>query len=88
MDKAFDPELLYVECSKCGRPVVWRAGDTTRVLEMAGIDAGEIDERCLMLSEGCPECMPEENAFTTQVVRLKSGDRTSGEHAGEHAGKA
>jgi len=33
----FDPELLYVECAKCGQPVLWSPGDTTRILAWAGI---------------------------------------------------
>lgn len=67
----FDPELLYVECSKCGQPVLWSPGDTTRILTWAGIDAGTLDEKCMIVSEGCPVCQPGKNSFSTQVVRLR-----------------
>lgn len=74
----FDPELLYVECAKCGQPVLWNSGDTTRILAWAGIDAGTLDEKCMIVSEGCPACQPGKNSFSTQVVRLrKSPDARS-----------
>lgn len=67
----FDPELLYVECAKCGLPVLWSPGDTTRILAWAGIDAGTLDEKCMIVSEGCPSCEPGKKSFSTQVVRLR-----------------
>ena len=67
----FDPELLYVECAKCGQPVLWSPGDTTRILAWAGIDAGNLDEKCMIVSEGCPGCQPGKQSFSTQVVRLR-----------------
>ena len=67
----FDPELLYVECAKCGKPVLWSSGDTTRILAWAGIDAGALDEKCMIVSEGCPACQPGKHSFSTQVVRLR-----------------
>lgn len=67
----FDPELLYVECAKCGRPVLWSPGDTTRILAWAGIDTTNLDEKCMIVSEGCPTCKPGQNSFNTQVVRLR-----------------
>jgi hypothetical protein len=70
MTRHFDPELLYVECSQCGQPILWEHGMTTRLLAMAGIDAAALDERCVIMSEGCPACRPGETSFTTQVVRL------------------
>ena len=71
--KNFDPELLYVECSQCGQPVLWRHGLTSKLLNMAGIDPSTLDERCVIMSEGCPACKPGETSFTTQVIRLGRG---------------
>ncbi|WP_419785981.1 hypothetical protein [Pseudodesulfovibrio sp.] len=68
--KKFDPELLYVECSLCGQPILWRHGLTSKLLKMAGIDPATLDERCVIMSEGCPSCIPGETSFTTQVIRL------------------
>ena len=75
----FDPELLYVECSQCGQPVLWRHGLTTKLLKLADIDPATLDERCVIMSDGCPGCHPGETSFTTQVIRLgreKSGQRS------------
>ena len=76
----FDPELLYVECARCGQPVLWNSGDTTRILSWAGIDARTLDEKCMIISEGCPACRPGQKSFTTQVVRLRpsQGQRHGG----------
>ncbi len=70
MTKRFDPELLYVECTRCGQPLLWGVGETTKLLNMAGIDISGIDERCMLASDGCPSCQPDETQFSTQVVRL------------------
>jgi len=70
----FDPELLYVECAKCGQPVLWSPGDTTRILNWAGIDVSTLDEKCMIVSDGCPACQPGKKSFSTQVVRLRKSD--------------
>lgn len=70
MTKRFDPELLYVECSRCGQPVLWQNGMTSKLLKLADIDPSSLDERCVIMSEGCPGCTPGETSFMTQVVRL------------------
>ncbi|KAB1440808.1 hypothetical protein [Pseudodesulfovibrio senegalensis] len=70
MNNTFDPELLYVECTKCGQPLLWRAGETTKLLNMAGIDPATLDEHCMLASDGCPSCQPGETRFSTRVVRL------------------
>lgn len=70
MTRTFDPELLYVECNKCGQPVLWAEGMTSKLLKLADIDPASLDERCVIMSEGCPGCSPGEKSFTTQVVRL------------------
>ena len=70
MTRHFDPELLYVECTKCGLPVLWKHGLTAKLLKMANIDPSTLDERCVIMSDGCPGCTPGETTFTTQVIRL------------------
>lgn len=78
MTRIFDPELLYVECDQCGQPVLWKHGMTSKLLRMAGINPSDLDERCVIMSEGCPGCRPGETSFTTQVIRLnreKDGHR-------------
>ena len=70
MSRKFDPELLYVECHRCGHPVLWENGLTTKLLRLAKIDPSTLDERCVIMSEGCPGCVPGETSFTTQVIRL------------------
>lgn len=67
----FDPELLYVECRVCGKPVVWEAGKTTTLLTAAGVDFTLLDAHCLILSDGCPTCRPKpDDGYMLAVVRL------------------
>lgn len=79
MVEIFDPEMLYVECEECGNPVLWEPGDTTRVLQEAGVDPRDLDERCVLLSKGCPSCRPEDTSFTTRLVRLERAADENGE---------
>jgi hypothetical protein len=84
----FDLELLYVECSRCGQPVLWNPGDTTKVLTWAGVDTRGLDEKCMIVSEGCPLCRPGQNSFSTQIVRLRSEQKkldTFGKNGGRPA---
>lgn len=68
---SYDPELLYVECQICGKPVIWEPGKTTELLIAAGVDVGKLDERCMIVSEGCPACAPyTKDGYTLAVVRL------------------
>lgn len=67
----YDPELLYVECHHCGKPVIWEKGRTTELLLAAGVDLSKLDERCLIVSEGCPSCSPlAKDGYTLAVVRI------------------
>jgi hypothetical protein len=67
----YDPEMLYVECRLCGKPVLWETGKTTELLLSAGVDISKLDERCMILSEGCPACSPGNGGgFTLAVVRI------------------
>ena len=71
LGEGFDPELLYVECQTCGKPVLWEKGKTTALLLAAGVDTLTLDERCMILSEGCPACAPKEKkGYTLAVVRI------------------
>ncbi|MDK2957952.1 MAG: hypothetical protein PWQ57_3450 [Desulfovibrionales bacterium] len=74
MAKAFDPELLYVECGRCGEPVLWEPGDTTRLLAWYGVNPETLDERCLIISDGCRACDPDAAGYDTEVVRLRPAD--------------
>lgn len=67
----YDPELLYVECHVCGKPVLWEKGKTTELLLAAGVDISKLDERCMIVSEGCPACLPAPGeGYTLAVVRI------------------
>jgi len=67
----YDPELLYVECQVCGKPVLWEEGKTTELLLTAGVDISRLDERCMIVSEGCPACVPSaKDGYTLAVVRI------------------
>lgn len=52
----YDPEMLYVECARCGAPVVWETGRATALLQSVGIDPLELDSSCLLVTDGCPAC--------------------------------
>ena len=52
----YDPELLYVECGRCGAPVLWEPGRATRLLDESGIDPLELDAACLLVTNACPMC--------------------------------
>jgi hypothetical protein len=33
-----------------------------------------LDEKCMIVSDGCPACQPGKKNFSTQVVRLRKSD--------------
>jgi len=69
----YDPELMIVECARCGRPVLWESGRSTEALAGAGIDPLELDAHCLLLTDGCVHCRPcRKGGFNVQVFRLTS----------------
>lgn len=70
--KRFDPELLYVECLQCGRPVLWRPARTRSLIEASGLLPEELDHSCLIGTNGCPVCAPELGSFKTMLVRVES----------------
>lgn len=65
----FDPELLYIECGRCGAPVMWEAGRAARMLENAGINPFELDEACLIVTDGCPAC-GEDKEYEVRIFRF------------------
>lgn len=65
----FDPELLYVECSRCGSPVLWEEGRATRLLLQAGIDPLELDASCMLVTDACPACS-RQSEYTVRVFRI------------------
>lgn len=70
--QGFDPEMLFVECARCGSPIVWEAGKTTRILDGAGIDALELDPHCMLIASGCPRCS-QSGVYHVQIVRMQAG---------------
>ena len=71
-EKAFDPELMFVECFRCGEPLLWEPGRATAMLENAGVEPAILDEHCMILSDGCPNCTRGQVFFETKVVRVHS----------------
>lgn len=68
----YDLDLLYVECRMCGNPVLWEKGKTSLLVTASGMDTSALDEECMLLSDGCPNCRPETGQFHLQVVRVTS----------------
>lgn len=68
---AFDPELMFVECHRCGRPLLWNDGEASQIIDQSGIDVKKLDAQCLILAEGCPQCSPNEGGYMVRVVRLR-----------------
>jgi hypothetical protein len=66
----YDPEMLYVECSNCGKPIMWEPGRTTELLIRSNINVSQLDEHCLILADGCKECRPSSHGHSLSIVRL------------------
>ena len=71
-EQGYDPEMLFVECARCGNPIVWERGRTTEILEGAGIDPLELDSHCLLVTDGCPTCS-RSGAYHVQIYRVAPG---------------
>ncbi len=67
----YDPEMLFVECGKCGSPIVWEQGRATEILHSAGIDALELDPHCLLVTDGCPRCS-KGKMYHVQIFRVEA----------------
>ncbi len=72
MPKKHANDLLYAECSRCGRPVLLEPDQTTDVILWSGVNPLQLDLSCMILSDGCPMCDPGVEYFPTHIVRLKS----------------
>ena len=69
--EAFDPDMLYVECGRCGAPIVWEKGRTRRLLAAVGIDPLELDASCVLVSDSCPLCGGKGH-YTIQIYRISA----------------
>lgn len=69
MPAAFDPELLYMECAKCGSPVIWEPGRISSLLEKAGIDPMELDSACILMTDSCAAC-GQADEYSIRIFRL------------------
>lgn len=72
--KGYDPELLYVECARCGAPVVWEPGRATKLLAKAGVDPIELDASCMLMTDACPAC-GNKDEYSVRIFRIS--DQTS-----------
>lgn len=73
--KGYDPELLFVECSRCGAPILWESGKATKLLDKAGIDPLELDASCMLITDACPSCSRQKE-YTVKIFRLSGDDNT------------
>ncbi len=64
----FDPELLYVECLRCGSPVLWEPGRSTALVRKAGLNKAGLDSGFVILTLGCPDCSPGAISYETRVM--------------------
>ncbi len=69
MPRGYDPEMVYVECARCGAPVIWEPGRATALMQAAGIDPLELDASCMLATDGCPMCS-RGGQFRVHVLRL------------------
>lgn len=69
----YDPELLYVECGRCGAPVLWEPGKATKLLELAGVDPLELDASCMLMTDACPAC-GQSDEYTVRIFRVSGKD--------------
>lgn len=65
----FNPEMLYVECGRCGAPVLWEPGRATELLSQAGVDPVELDASCILITDACPACGTS-HEFTVRIFRI------------------
>lgn len=72
--EGFDPELVYVECGRCGAPVLWEAGRATTLLSSVGIDPMELDPYCILITDGCPACGTR-NEYHVRIFRIGADNK-------------
>lgn len=71
VNRGFDPEMIYVECSRCGAPVLWERGRSTEIFKTAGIDPLELDASCMLVSDGCPACS-RNPMYSVRMLRIST----------------
>ena len=71
----YDPEMLYVECARCGAPVMWAQGKATHILDLAGIDPLELDSSCMLVTDGCFMCSGKDQ-YSVQIFRVSGEAKT------------
>jgi len=86
--RGFDPELLFVQCRRCGRALHWEEGETSRVLAKSGVALDQLDLSMLILSDGCEACAPEELTHHADLVRPREGFFLSDDPRHGAAGRA
>lgn len=67
-----DPNLLFIECLRCGRPLNFDPGMVTAALTGAGVDLSVIDLGHMIVTDGCPHCSPDAPGYPTELVRLNT----------------
>lgn len=80
----YDPELLYVECGRCGAPVLWEPGRATSLLEHAGVDPMELDSSCMLMTDACPACGGA-SEYTVRIFRISDRPDSGFPPAAGHA---
>lgn len=71
LPRGYDPELLYVECGRCGAPVLWEPGRATRLLDQAGVDPLELDSSCMLVTDACPAC-GQSDEYSVRIFRVSN----------------
>lgn len=67
----YDPDLLYVECGRCGAPVLWEAGKAGELLREAGVNLAEIDASCVLVTDACPVC-GSGDTYSVRIFRVSA----------------
>ena len=82
--KGYDPELLYVECGRCGAPVLWEQGRATKLLAQAGVDPIELDSSCILMTDACPACGSRDE-YNVRIFRISDHPQSGFPPAFGHA---
>lgn len=86
--KGHDPELMFVECVRCGRPVMWEHGRATQELRDAGVRSADLDDHCMIVTDGCAQCRPENGAYRVKVIRISGIEQRDPLYDAEPVGTA
>jgi hypothetical protein len=65
----YDPEMLYIECTNCGRPIIWDEGEATDFVAWSGYPAWAIDSSCCILTSSCPACAPNKGGYSSWLAK-------------------